>query len=267
MIVPNRSGNSPAYRYGFQGQEKDDELKGGDGNSLNYEFRMHDPRVGRFFAVDPLAEKMPEWSPYSFCFDNPMKFVDPDGKAPTDWYRNNVTGKVKWVEGSGAVSGYTHLAYNVSDQSYGKNKSDHLIMDGSTKQITLNGNVIDDFNKNADGDKHGGFAFADGGNSQDPSSLDKGGRDVQWLDMKGMGEILLLILGIDRESPAAGKVTPDTQTKSAIDAVDNGASALKTKDESKSKQTEFIYLNKDDKNPNNNVQIRREDYEAQQKKK
>ena len=37
--------------------------------------------------------------------------------------------------------------------------------------------------------------------------------------------------------------------------------------ESKSKQTEFIYLNKDDKNPNNNVQIRREDYEAQQKKK
>ena len=50
MLVPNRTFSSPAYRYGFQGQEKDDELKGG-GNSLNYTFRMHDPRVGKFFAV------------------------------------------------------------------------------------------------------------------------------------------------------------------------------------------------------------------------
>lgn len=57
MLVPNRHGSSNSYRYGFQGQEKDDELKG-EGNSLNYTFRMHDPRVGRFFAVDPLAPVM-----------------------------------------------------------------------------------------------------------------------------------------------------------------------------------------------------------------
>ena len=41
-----------SYRYGFQGQEKDDEVKG-VGNSINYKYRMHDPRSGRFFAVDP----------------------------------------------------------------------------------------------------------------------------------------------------------------------------------------------------------------------
>ena len=52
MLVPNRHGSSNSYRYGFQGQEKDDEIKG-EGNSLNYTFRMHDPRVGRFFATDP----------------------------------------------------------------------------------------------------------------------------------------------------------------------------------------------------------------------
>ncbi len=52
MTVPNRSASSAAYRYGFQGQEKDDEIKG-EGNSLNYKFRMHDPRVGRFFTEDP----------------------------------------------------------------------------------------------------------------------------------------------------------------------------------------------------------------------
>src|SRR5690606_17058167 len=48
--------NKSGYRYGFQGQEKDDEVKG-KGNSVNYTYRMHDPRLGRFFAVDPLADK------------------------------------------------------------------------------------------------------------------------------------------------------------------------------------------------------------------
>ncbi|MBN9286255.1 thrombospondin type 3 repeat-containing protein, partial [Flavobacterium sp.] len=43
MLVPNRHAANENYRYGFQGQEKDDELKGGEGNSLNYTFRMHDP--------------------------------------------------------------------------------------------------------------------------------------------------------------------------------------------------------------------------------
>jgi RHS repeat-associated protein len=63
--VPNRHGSTGSYRYGFQGQEKDDELKG-EGNSLNYTFRMHDPRVGRFFAVDPLAKSFAWNSPYAF---------------------------------------------------------------------------------------------------------------------------------------------------------------------------------------------------------
>ena len=54
-----------SYRYGFQNQEMDDEIKGA-GNSVNYKYRMHDPRVGRFFAVDPLASKYPWNSTYAF---------------------------------------------------------------------------------------------------------------------------------------------------------------------------------------------------------
>jgi RHS repeat-associated protein len=65
MIMPGRHANTSDYRYGFQGQEMDDEIKG-EGNSLNYTFRMHDPRVGRFFAVDPLAFKYPHNSTYAF---------------------------------------------------------------------------------------------------------------------------------------------------------------------------------------------------------
>lgn len=64
MLVPNRH-SVDDYRYGFQGQEKDDEIKG-KGNSLNYTFRMHDPRVGRFLSLDPLAPKYPHNSPYVF---------------------------------------------------------------------------------------------------------------------------------------------------------------------------------------------------------
>ena len=64
-LIPQRHGSTPAYRYGFQGQEKDDELKG-EGNSLNYTFRMHDPRVGRFFAIDPLFKDYAWNSPYAF---------------------------------------------------------------------------------------------------------------------------------------------------------------------------------------------------------
>ncbi len=78
MLVPNRHGSSDSYRYGFQGQEKDDELKG-EGNSLNYTFRMHDPRVGRFFSTDPLEAKYSWNSPYAFSENNVMDAIDLEG--------------------------------------------------------------------------------------------------------------------------------------------------------------------------------------------
>jgi RHS repeat-associated protein len=77
-LVPNRHGASTAYRYGFQGQEKDDELKG-EGNSLNYTFRMHDPRVGRFLSLDPLSPKYPHNSPYAFSENRVIDGVELEG--------------------------------------------------------------------------------------------------------------------------------------------------------------------------------------------
>ncbi|GGD34360.1 hypothetical protein GCM10011343_25320 [Flavobacterium orientale] len=79
--MPNRHGSAESYRYGFQGQEKDDEVKG-EGNSLNYTFRMHDPRVGRFFAVDPLASEYPWYSPYSFSGNRVLDMVELEGLEP-----------------------------------------------------------------------------------------------------------------------------------------------------------------------------------------
>jgi RHS repeat-associated protein len=47
------------YGYGFQGQERDNEWKG-DGNSIAYEARIYDPRLGRWLSVDPLQVEYPE---------------------------------------------------------------------------------------------------------------------------------------------------------------------------------------------------------------
>ena len=78
MLVPQRNYSSPEYRYGFQGQEKDDEIKG-NGNSINYKFRMHDPRVGRFFSVDPLARDYPWNSSYAFSENRVIDGVELEG--------------------------------------------------------------------------------------------------------------------------------------------------------------------------------------------
>ena len=78
MLVPNRHAAQGSYRYGFQGQEMDNELKG-EGNSLNYTFRMHDPRVGRFFAKDPLAKSYPWNSPYTFSENRVIDGVELEG--------------------------------------------------------------------------------------------------------------------------------------------------------------------------------------------
>ena len=80
--MPGRHANTADYRYGFQGQEMDNEVKG-EGNSLNYTFRMHDPRVGRFFAVDPLTAKYPYFSSYQFSGNRVIDMIELEGLEPT----------------------------------------------------------------------------------------------------------------------------------------------------------------------------------------
>ena len=78
MLMPNRHANTGDYRYGFQGQEMDDEIKG-EGNSLNYTFRMHDPRVGRFLSLDPLAPQYPHNSPFAFAENRVIDGIELEG--------------------------------------------------------------------------------------------------------------------------------------------------------------------------------------------
>lgn len=78
MEIESRTVNSGDYRYGFQGQETDDKVKG-TGNSINYKYRMHDPRIGRFFAVDPKSDSYPHNSSYAFSENRVIDGIELEG--------------------------------------------------------------------------------------------------------------------------------------------------------------------------------------------
>ncbi|MFK7969022.1 MAG: RHS repeat domain-containing protein, partial [Bacteroidia bacterium] len=72
-------GERADYRFGFNGKEQDDEVKG-EGNSLDFGARIYDSRIGRWLSVDPLASEYPTMSPYVGIGNNPLIFIDPDGR-------------------------------------------------------------------------------------------------------------------------------------------------------------------------------------------
>ena len=53
---------------------------------LDYWARMYDPAIGRWTAQDPLSEKYYSFSAYNYCVNNPVMFVDPDGRSAGIYY-------------------------------------------------------------------------------------------------------------------------------------------------------------------------------------
>jgi len=43
---------------------------------------MYDPETGRFLGVDVMRSEMPGWNTYHYTFNNPVRYVDPDGNSP-----------------------------------------------------------------------------------------------------------------------------------------------------------------------------------------
>jgi RHS repeat-associated protein len=83
MLQPGRSfSNGNQYRYGFNGKENDNDVKGIEGSQQDYGMRIYYPRVGRFLSVDPLAKRFPHFSSYQYAGNTPIQAVDLDGGEP-----------------------------------------------------------------------------------------------------------------------------------------------------------------------------------------
>ena len=95
MLMPGRKFSSGgAYRYGFGGMEKSNEVKG-EGNSYTASYWEFDPRLVRRWNIDPKVK--PDRSPYDAFSNNPIVKIDPNGDDDF-WSIDKKTGKAQLVK-------------------------------------------------------------------------------------------------------------------------------------------------------------------------
>jgi len=108
MMMPGREYQAQPSRFGFNGKENDNDVKG-FGNQQDYGMRIYDNRIGKFLSVDPLQKQFAWLAPYGFAGNNPIKFIDLDGKEPLDY-------SWKWIWSTERPTKWNYSVANVYDK-------------------------------------------------------------------------------------------------------------------------------------------------------